>query len=67
MKDIHQGSGLGPFLLNVFMHDIVFYFIEICDLVNEAVDNTLSIIRSKTQSVLSALEKDAENAFMVSK
>ncbi len=49
------------------MHDIVFYFIEICDLVNEAVDNTLSIIRSKTQSVLSALEKDAENAFMVSK
>ncbi len=38
-KGIPQGSGLGPFLLNVFMNDI-FYFMEICDLVNYADDNT---------------------------
>ena len=61
LKGIPQGSGLGPFLLNVFMNDI-FLFMEICDLVNYADDNTLSIIESTVQLVLSALKKDAENA-----
>ena len=60
-KGIPQGSGLGPILLNVFMNDI-FHFMEICDLVNYADDNTLSIIRNTIQLVLSALKKDAENA-----
>jgi hypothetical protein len=60
-KGIPQGSGLGPFLLNLFMNDI-FYFMEICDLVNYADDNTLSIIQNTIQLVLSALQKDGENA-----
>jgi hypothetical protein len=61
LKGIPQGSGLGPFLLNVFMNDI-FYFMEICELVNYADDNTLSIIQNTIELVLSALKKDAENA-----
>ncbi len=60
-KGIPQGSALGPFLLNVFMNDI-FYFMEICDLVNNADDNTLSVIERTVQMVLSALKKDVENA-----
>ncbi len=60
-KGIPQGSGLGRFLPNVFMNDI-FYFMEICDLVNYADDNTLSVIERTVQMVLSALKKDAENA-----
>ncbi len=43
-KGIPQGSSLGPFL-NIFMNDI-FYFVELCDLVNYADDNTLSIFAS---------------------
>ncbi len=35
---------------------------EICDLVNYADDNTLSVIERTVQIVLSALKKDAENA-----
>ncbi len=60
-KGIPQGSGLGYFLLNVFMNDI-FYFMEMCDLVNYADDNTLSAIERTVKMVLSALKKDAENA-----
>ncbi len=40
-KGIPQGYGLGPFLLNAFMNDI-FYFMEICDLVDYADDNRVS-------------------------
>ncbi len=39
----------------------IFYFMEICDLVNYADDNTLSVIERTVQMVLSALKKDAEN------
>ncbi len=52
-KGIPHSSWLGQLLLNVFMNDI-FYFMEICDFVNYADDNTLSIIRSTIQLVLSA-------------
>ncbi len=45
LKDIPQSSGLGPFLFNFCMYDI-FYFMEICDLLNYVDDNTLSIIRT---------------------
>ncbi len=63
LKGIPQGSGLGPFLFNVFMNDI-FYFMEICDLLNYADDNTLSIIRNTVNLVISALTKDADNAML---
>ncbi len=41
---------------------IAFYFMEICDLVNYADDNTLSVIERTVQMVLSAQKKDAKNA-----
>ncbi len=63
LKGIPQGSGLWPFLFNVFMNDI-FYFMDICDLLNYADDNTLSIIRNTVNLVISALKKDAKNAML---
>ncbi len=46
-----------------FMNDI-FYFMEICDLLNYANDNTLSVIRNTVNLVKSTLRKDAENALL---
>ncbi len=60
-KGIPQGSSLGPFRFNIFMNDI-FYSIELCDLVNYADDNTLSIIASTIEVVLTTLKQDTENA-----
>ncbi len=42
------------------MNDM-FYFIELCDLVNYADDNTLSIIASTIKVVLATLRQDTEN------
>ncbi len=63
LNGIPQSSGLGPSLFNVFMNDI-FYFMEICNLLNYADDNTLSVIRNIVNLVISALKKDAENAML---
>ncbi len=60
LNRIPQCSVLGPFLFNVFMNDI-FYFMEICDLLNYADDNTLSVKRDTVNLVISALKKDTEN------
>ncbi len=63
LKGIPQVSGLGPFLFNIFMIHI-FYFMEICDLLNYGDDNTLSIIRNTVNLAISALKKDEENAML---
>ncbi len=63
LKGIPQGSRHWPFLFNVFMNDI-FYFMEICDLLNYVDDNTLSVIRNTLNLVISALKKDTENAML---
>ncbi len=60
-KGIPQGSSLGTFLFNIFMNNI-FYFIELCDLVNYAHANTLSIIAWTIEVVLATLKQDTENA-----
>ncbi len=60
-KKMLKGIPLGsvPFLFNVLMNDI-FYFMDICNLLNYADDNTLSIIRNTVNLVISALTKDAD-------
>ncbi len=61
LKGIPQCSGLGPFIFNIFMNDMI-YFMKICDLVNYADDNTLSTISNTVKLVLDALIQDTKNA-----
>ncbi len=41
---------------------MTFYFIEICNILNYADVNTLSVIRDTINILLSVLKNDAENA-----
>ncbi len=61
LKGIPQVSILGHSLFNIFMNDL-FYFIETYSLTNYANDNTLDMISSKIETVLSALRTDTEHA-----
>ncbi len=58
---MNNNSALVLFSFNIFMNDI-FYFIELCDLINYAEDNTLCIIASTIEVVLAILKQDTENA-----
>ncbi len=52
-------SGLVPIFFNMFMND-AFYFIQKCDFVNYADDDTLSRIESKMESLMECWKNDSE-------
>ncbi len=47
---------------SIYIMNDIFYFIELCDLVNYVDNNTLSIIASTIEVVLATLKQDTENA-----
>ncbi len=61
LTGITQGSSLSPFLFTIVMNDL-FYFIEISSLTNYADDNTLDMISTTIETVLSAFRTDTEHA-----
>ncbi len=60
-KGIPQGSCLGPLIFNIFISDM-FYFIEKCELLNYADDNTLSYVANTVDLLLDALKSDTIHA-----
>ncbi len=56
-KGIPPGTCLGPIIFNIFNNDI-FYFIEKCDFINYANDNTLSKVSSSIDALMEALKHD---------
>ncbi len=56
-----QGSGLGSILFNIFNNDI-FYFIEKCDFINYADEDTLSNVSSTIDALMEALKHHSKIA-----
>ncbi len=61
LKSIPQRSCFGPFIFNIFMNDL-FYFFETYSLTNYADDYTLYMISTTIETVLSALRTDTKHA-----
>jgi hypothetical protein len=60
-KGVPQGSIMGPFLFNFFIHDL-YYFIENCTLLNYADDDTLVYSHSSKDELYSKLCSDSQVA-----
>jgi hypothetical protein len=58
---VPQGSGLGPLIFNVYMNDI-FYFINECEIMNYADDNTIYAYDHNVDNIIKRLQDDSKVA-----